>query len=90
LVGCSWACGLQLFPKKQVDWLRDRDGIHFGWHGQIYSSAAFWKISESSAASNAWSIELWIDWNETPAWASTIFLLHDPSRSGFDVGAIGY
>lgn len=69
------------FPRNRVEWLGNRNGIHFGWHGQIYTTTP-WKISErqpDSSANGAFSIEIWLGFDKGFGWG-TILSIYDPAR----------
>jgi hypothetical protein len=75
------ACGLSTFS-QETEWNGwETSGIHFDWHGQIYTAAP-WEMPESkvgSSANGAFSIEIWLKPGESHGWG-TIFSIYDPAR----------
>jgi VanZ family protein len=64
-----------------VEWLANRNGIHFDWHGQIYTTTPA-KLAESpadSSANHSFSIEIWLKPDKTYSWG-TVLSIYDPSR----------
>jgi hypothetical protein len=71
------------FPRNQVEWLRDKNGIHFGGYGEVYS-AAIGNFSGGSTghSTGAYSIEIWLHvWAKTYPQVSAIFSLDNSSTS---------
>jgi len=67
------------FPRNRVEWLGNGNGIHFDWHGQIYSTDS-WKIAESQSgapANDSFSIEIWLKPDTAYSWG-TILSFYDP------------
>ena len=86
----TW-CGLLIvglwpfnfFPRNKVEWLRERNGIHFDWHGQIFSTVP-WSVSEGhsgSAEKDSFSIEVWLQPDKVFGWISDILSMYDPART---------
>jgi VanZ family protein len=64
-----------------VEWLANRNGIHFDWHGQIYTTTPA-KLAESpadSSANHSFSIEIWLKPDKAYSWG-TVLSIYDPSR----------
>ncbi len=69
------------FPRNRVQWLRNGDGIHFDWHGQIYGLQS-WKGTQaqgSLALDRAFTIEIWLTPDQAQSWG-TILCIYDPAR----------
>jgi VanZ family protein len=62
LVACLWP--FRFHPENNVSWIAERDGIRFGTHGSVVSSAYF-RVPGDEAASPC-SLELWL----APAFSS--------------------
>ncbi len=69
------------FPKNRVEWLKEGNGIHFDWHGQIYSDAQ-WKMPGSqsvSSAKDSFSIEIWLQPDKAYSWG-TVLSIYNPTQ----------
>jgi VanZ family protein len=77
-------CGLwpfSFFPKNKVERLENRNGIHFDWHGQIYTPAETPIASQPVfSESNSFSIELWLKPDKAYSWG-TVLSFYDAARS---------
>lgn len=91
LLGCfiMW-CGLlvfglwpfNFFPANRVQWLKDRNGVHFDQPGQIYSAVpgAVEPGSPDTFRNGSFSIELWLRPDKVSSSLRTIFFAYDPDR----------
>jgi VanZ family protein len=79
LVAGLWP--FNFFPKNKVEWLEDGNGIHFDWHGQIYTtaSAELLESAVDSSANNSFSIEIWLRPDKAYSWG-TVLSIYDPAR----------
>lgn len=78
------------FPRNQVRWLSDRNGVHFNGYGEIFSAAPLFSDAERTAADSAVSIELWLKPESQPYSFHTILSTREPklfavAQSGFDL-----
>jgi VanZ family protein len=69
------------FPRNRVEWLGDSNGIHFDWHGQMYTDAQSKLVAPQSAASatDSFSIEIWLKPDKAYSWG-TVLSVYDPAR----------
>jgi VanZ like family/Concanavalin A-like lectin/glucanases superfamily len=66
------------FPKNQVQWLPDKNGVHFGWYGEIYSAAP-WNQGRIAGKDpgTQFSIEIWLEPDQIFGWTSSILSFYD-------------
>jgi len=70
------------FPRNKTQWLADKNGIRFEWHGQIYSTDTWKQVRESSASSqDSLTIEILLEPVDNSKWGE-ILSMYDPERQG--------
>jgi VanZ like family/Concanavalin A-like lectin/glucanases superfamily len=69
-------------PRNQVEWLRERNGIHFAGYGEVYGPTIGNLNGGSSTAhgTDSYSIEIWLDvWSKTYPEVTAIFVVDNPA-----------
>ncbi len=91
-VVCLLFAGLwpfRFFPDNRVEWLVNRNGIHFDEPSQIYSTIRKTEIEKraSVAANDSFSIEIWLQPEKVSDRRRTIFTTYDAGRGeGLSIG----
>jgi VanZ family protein len=71
------------FPRNRVEWLRDRNGLHFNGYGEVYSAApGRFSNYTTTDAGGSHTVEIWLySWAKTYPQVSAILSIHNPSKS---------
>jgi VanZ family protein len=76
------------FPRNQIEWLQDRNGIHFGGYGEVYGAAvADFSGSNTAQVTDSYSVEIWLHvWAKTYPQVSAILSIDNPATpAGFAI-----